>query len=167
MRKNIIHGCTFHEKNVNSTFNLGAGCFENDNYHEAIITNGDIKLNDINKNTSFVVFNNNLITLKNGVSLSITISNASFFVLKTFKNGEIDYSIYTENEQEELLDKILKFVYDERYDLFQTESISIPDIKTIIRKKDYDGTFYKEKIDVDSDVKVKGYHGLFFANKKR
>ena len=167
LQTNKEYGCTFHEVNINSNLHLGQGTFNNDNYHESIITNGKIKINDINREKSFVVFNNNLITLNNGLSVSVSISDATFFVLKTFMNGDIDYTIYTKEEKEELLNSIIDYIYNDCNQLFNTESISIPDTKTIIEEKKYNGMHSKNIITVDDNCKTQKVNSLFYKSIKR
>ncbi len=129
------YGCLFFEHDINKTMDIGQGVYNNTIYQEGIITDGNINLNRKNFNMPFIIYKNQLFKMEDGLSIPITLRNASFYILKTKvqKDSNIDteYSIHCNNESKELLDKLIKYIYNQEYDLFQTESITLYDKNTI------------------------------------
>lgn len=129
------YGCLFFEHNINRTVDIGQGVYENNTYQEEIITDGNISLNRKNFNMPLIVYKNQLLKMKDGLSIPITLRNASFYILKTKieneKSYDIEYSIHCNEESEELLSKIIRYLYNREYDLFTTESVKVLDKETI------------------------------------
>ena len=131
LAKHKQYGCFFYEFSINRIFNIGAGIKDDIEYKETVITDGNITLNKKNFDNPIIIFKNQAFKMDLGLSISINISNATFFILKVKRNNETEYNIYYENANEELLDKLIRFIYNKEYSLFKTETIKIIDTETI------------------------------------
>ena len=131
LMKHKQYGCFFYEYSVNRKFNIGTGYKDNIEYKETVITDGNISLNKKNFETPIIVFKNQAFKLDTGLSIPIDIKNATFFILKVYRDNDIEYSIYYEDATEELLNKIIRYIYNHEYNLFKTESIRMLDNETI------------------------------------
>jgi len=131
LTKHKQYGCFFYEFNINKKFNVGVGTKDNIEYKETVITDGSISLNKKNFETPIIVFKNQAFKMDNGLSIPININNASFFILKVYRDKDIEYNIYYEQPNEELLDKIIRYIYNHEYSLFKTETIKMIDNETI------------------------------------
>ncbi len=151
---NQIYNCTFYEHNTNSTFDIGLGMKGLDIYHEKIITDGIITLNNKNNYKPYMIWNNELIALDNGFSVSINISDSTYYINMISKNNETLYEIHLLNESKEKIREIIKYIYYNRYG-YDTNSITLryPDIVKIVSHvgdEKYEGSYFysnkKQKI---------------------
>lgn len=156
-----IHDCNFFEHEINGkTINISSGTNEDIIYQEKIITDGIIDLENINHDHKFIIWHNNLMSLNNGMSLKIKIENASFFINIVTKNiitrnYEQEFNIHTETESEELLSKIINYLYAHNNGIFDTNSISLQYPSIMILEKCFNGRLTKEVEDFSPKVKRK------------
>lgn len=99
-------------------------------------------------------------SLNNGMSLKIKIENASFFINIVTKNiitrnYEQEFNIHTETESEELLSKIINYLYAHNNGIFDTNSISLQYPSIMILEKCFNGRLTKEVEDFSPKVKRK------------
>ena len=122
---------------------------------EELITDGEIIDYTKNKDERFYAPINNytLVKLSNGLSVKLSIKGASFIVIKTKVNNEMKYTIYTDTEKfespdelEEFYDKIIEYVKDKNYSLFNTQNVYIENNDTVIIGKCINGRYTFDKI---------------------
>lgn len=131
LTKHKQYGCFFYEFSLNRNFNIGVGTKDNIKYKETVITDGNISLNKKNFDSPIIIFKNQVFKMDLGLSISINISNATFFILKVDRDKDTEYNIYYETANEELLDKLIRYIYNNEYSLFNTEIIKMIDNETI------------------------------------
>ena len=149
---NQIYNCTFFEHDTNGTIDIGCGLQQLDMYHEKIITDGTILLNNKNSYKPKMIWNNELITLDKGLSISINISNSTYFVNIISKNNETLYEIHLLNETQEQIHDIINYLYNDRYG-YDTNSISL---------------IYPDTAKLVSHIGNNRYEGLYsYSNKKQ
>lgn len=153
--KEASYKCLFFEHPVNKIVDVATGSLDDVIYEESIITDGNIELNRKNLYSPKVVWQNQLLTLNDGISIPIKISNATFFVTKIQVNDIVGYDIHTEVESEELLNKIINFIYNDKKELFDTESISLKYPYYIRLEKNKNGIKTTEYTDLAPDKKIK------------
>lgn len=153
--KESAYKCLFFEHPINRTFDVATGSLDGTIYEETIITDGTIELNGKNFYSPNVVWNNELITLNDGISISIKVNNATFFVTKIKVGDVVGYDIHTEKESEELLNKIINYIYNNEKHLFDTESIALKYPYYIKLEKNIDGISSYEYTDLAPDNKCK------------
>lgn len=148
---NKKYNCMFFEHNTNTITNINCGMKELDIYHEKIITDGNIEVINKSEGKPTMICENKIITFDKGLSLSIKISNSTFFINIVRKNTEKVYEIHMNEESRELIDNIIKYIYYSRTGI-DTSAIALyyPDtIKT---------TNYEE------DIKTENYY--YYSEKK-
>lgn len=156
-----IHNCIFQEHDINGkTIDISSGTNTDIIYQEKIITDGIINLEGINHDHKFVVWHNSLINLNKGMSIKLKLEKASFFVNIITKslstsNYEQEYSIHTEAESEELLYKIINYMYAHNKGAFNTHSISLQYPSTMILEEYCNGHLKKEVEDFSTKTKKK------------
>lgn len=149
-----IHNCIFHEHEINGkTIDISSGTHNNIIYQEKIITDGTIDLERINHDNKLIVWQNNLISLSDGMSLKIKLEKASFFINIVTKNYEQEYNIYTKEESEELLSEIINYLYAYSKGIFDTNSISLQYPSIMVLEKYSNGHLTKEIEDFSPKVK--------------
>ncbi len=116
--------CAFFESPVNRSIDIGAGNYGLQSVTEKIITNGHLSLKELNPYTPRIIWQNQLLTLENGNSLSIELTDATFMIDIITKAQESQINIHVEEEDEELLRDIIHFFYGKCNGLFKTESIA-------------------------------------------
>ena len=134
---------------------------------EELITDGEIIDYTKNKDERFYAPINNytLVKLSNGLSVKLSIKGATFIVIKTKINNDMKYTIYTDtlkfessDELENFYEKIIEYVKDRNYSLFNTQNIYIENNDTVIIGKCVNGryTFDKISLTYSYDKKSKG-----------
>lgn len=135
---------------------------------EEIVTDGKIIDFTKNKDERFYAPINGytLVKLSNGLSVKLSIKDASFIVIKTKVNDEMKYTIYTdtfkfddETKLEEFYDRIIEYIKGQNYGLFNTQNIYIEDNDTVIIGKCIDGRYTFDKVSLSykyEDYKHKG-----------
>jgi len=122
---------------------------------EELITDGEIIDYTKNKDERFYAPINNytLVKLSNGLSVNLSIKGASFIVIKTKVNNEMKYTIYTDTEKfespdelEKFYDRIIEYVKDRNYSLFNTQNVYIENNDTVIIGKCVNGRYTFDKI---------------------
>lgn len=138
--------CAFFESDFHQSFDIGAGYSKGSTILEGVITDGNISLQKKNPYSPVVIFQNNLLTLENGTSISITIEGGSFMVNVIRCDDETQYDIHVEKEEPVLLQRILDIIYSRQIHPSSTSSIaftspSILTLESLIRKKPIKETF--------------------------
>lgn len=139
---------------------------------EELITDGEIIDYTKNKDEIFYAPINNytLVKLSNGLSVKLSIKGASFIVIKTKVNNEMKYTIYTDTEKfespdelEKFYDRIIEYVKDRNYSLFNTQNVYIENNDTVIIGKCVNGRYTFDKISLvynydkgKRKIKIKG-----------
>ncbi len=116
--------CAFYQHDINNQeIDISSGFEGNIPINESIITDGEISLQKKNLYSPSIVWEEHLLTLENGTSISITLDKASFMIAVTKRLGEQQIDIHVTEESRDLLTKILNFFYGKQSGLFQTSSI--------------------------------------------
>lgn len=101
---------TFAEHPINEKINIGSGSKNGIVLEEQILTDGTISIERNNKTSPSIVLLNNYIKLDEGLSISISLQKASFYINIIKCGNIIQYDVHTEKESKELLNHILQFI---------------------------------------------------------
>lgn len=153
--KQGAYRCLFFKHPINRTFDICEGELDGVTYEESIITDGDITLGKMNYHRPIIIWQNKVLTLDEGLSIAITLENATFFINKIKINDMVGYDIHTEYESEELLTKIIEYIYKGKTDFFDTSSISLEYPYTVKIEKSKDGNKTINYIDYSPSKKKK------------
>ena len=140
-----MRNCIFFEHDINKPFRISLGTKNGNNYSEQIITDGIIKRKKYSQERPLIIWKEEPIYLDSGISLSLKLKDATFFVNIVSCNNESICEIHTSNESEELLKRILEYVYRDNHDLFDTNSISLQYPSTTIEHRCINGIEHIEK----------------------
>lgn len=143
-----VYDCIFlQNENINGQINIGTGTKDNIIVEEKIITDGYISLDKKNPNTPLIVWKNNLIRLDNGLSISINISNATYLINRIRYGNEEVFEITLQNENEELMQRIIEYIYNNQLRNFTPNSIALYHPSTIALENYVSGKPIKEVMD--------------------
>lgn len=132
--------CSFFEHDINAVSSVSNGFFEDKPITERIITDGNISLEKHNKSSSYLIWENHLLTLENGNSIEFRIDGASFMVVSIKYGDEVHHEIHSIEENRELLERILHLIYNQKGSSARTSSItfktpSIISLENIVNKQ--------------------------------
>lgn len=138
--------CSFFEHDVNQTIDLGVGEYKGNLVREKIITDGKISLHKRNPYNPTVIWQNVLVTLENGLSISIDISDATFMV-DVIRFGEKEENeIHVIEEDKESLQTILNFLYHQQ-PITNLSSISFKSPSILVLESNIKGETKSETFD--------------------
>lgn len=116
--------CSFFEHNINTTSSANNGTFNGLPISERILTDGNISLEKINREPSYVIWENHLLTLEDGRNIELTIEGATFMVASITYGEEVHHEIHTIHEDKSLLERILHLIYEQNGISLETNSIT-------------------------------------------
>lgn len=152
----LANNCYFYTQEINSRmFNISTGINNNNIYQEKIITDGVIDILKINHDTKYMIWNNNLITLNDGLSIKIKLEQANFFINVINRNNEQIYDIHIKPENIHLLSVILEFLRQHNKGLIDTNTIALQYPSTLILESYQGGKYSKEVEDFSPKTKKK------------
>ena len=140
------HNCSFFEHNVNGTIDIGIGEYNGNIVREKIITDGKISLHRKNPYHPKVIWQNILVTLKNGISISIDISDATFMVDVIRFGEKKENEIHVVEDDKDRLQTILDFLYHQQQ-LPQLNSISFKTPSILVLESTINGEPKQETLD--------------------
>lgn len=142
--------CNFFSKDLNNPIQITVnnGKIQNQFISEKIISDGFINLQKINKEPSYIVWQECAIKLNNNESIIIHIENYSFFVVDTQFGHEHRYDIYTPKESELLYSKILEYLYEKKNHFIKLDTITFKTPTTLIAEHIYQNCIKKEILDL-------------------
>ena len=140
------NNCSFFEHDVNSTIDIGIGEYKGNLVREKIITDGKISLHKKNPYQPNIIWQNVLVTLENGLSISIDISDATFMVDVIRFGEKKENEIHVVEEDRDRLQTILDFLYHQQQ-LPQLSSISFKTPSILVLESTLKGETKKEVLD--------------------
>lgn len=150
--------CAFFTSPVNSTIDIGSGYIGENAVTESIITDGSISLQKKNFSKPLVIWENHLLTLENGTSISIEIENASFMIHVVNYLGQTQVDIHVSEEEKALLQNILDFFYRKRTSRYAASSVTFTSPSILVLESLVKGEVKQETFDFSSgDIKEKRY----------
>lgn len=138
--------CSFFEHNVNGTIDIGIGEYKDNLVREKIITDGKVSLHRKNPYQPSVIWQNVFITLENGLSISIDISDATFMVDVIRFGEKKEHEIHVVEEDKDSLQTILNFLYHQQ-PLEQLSSISFKSPSILVLESTLKGETKQETLD--------------------
>ncbi len=130
----------------NRNINLGVGTSDNITYSETLLTDGIISINRKNLDNPLVIWKNKATTLHDGLSISINLTQATFFIIILRRNNEIEYDIHVENETLQSYNQIIEYLKSGQ--VANVNSISLIDKYNIGLNNIINGKAVKEVINL-------------------
>ena len=141
------NNCSFFEHDVNGRIDVGIGKYNNKLVCEKIITDGNISLHKRNPYNPTIICQNVLITLKNGLSISIDITDATFMINIVTIGNKKEHEIHTTKEDETTLKTILNFLYNHQQ-LPQSNTIYFKSPSILVLEENIKGRVKQEILDL-------------------
>ena len=143
--------CSFFEHDVNQITDIGVGEYNGFFVREKFITDGKISLQRKNIYAPKLVWQNSLITLENGTSISVNISEASFMVdIIQFGTQRVN-EIHVAQENEAELQKIIDLLYGSKM-LTTESSICFTSPTRLVLESVVNGKRVQENLDFETGV---------------
>ena len=137
--------CSFFEHDVNGIIDIGIGEYKGNLVREKIITDGKISLHKKNPYSPNVIWQNVFVTLENGLSISIDISDATFMVDVIRFGEKKENEIHIVNEDKDSLQTILNFLYHQQQ-LPQLSAISFKSPSILVLESTIKGETKQETL---------------------
>lgn len=140
--------CAFYTHEINGReIDINTGFIGEEEIREAIITDGKISLQRKNHYSPRVVWENHLVTLNNGFSISITIEEATFMIVVTNRSGDKQVDMHIPNPDRKTIQDIIRFFYGGKQSLFEASSIRFTSPTMLILESATNGTVKQETFD--------------------
>jgi len=141
--------CSFFEHNVNQIIDIGEGQYDDLIVREHIITDGKISLQRKNPYHPNIIWQNTLVQLDNGLSISINISDATFMINIIHFGKKTENEIHIVQDDKEALQKILNFLYHQ-CPLTGLSSIYFKSASALVLETAINGTTKQETLDFNT-----------------
>lgn len=151
-KQSSFPNCAFYTSPINSSIDIGSGFYNGGMITESVITDGTISLQKKNLSKPLIIWENHLLTLENGTSISIEISKATFMIDIAKYLGQEQIDIHIEKDDKELLESILNYFYGKQLGLFETSSITFTSPTILVLESIVNGKKAQETIDFNSGI---------------
>lgn len=138
--------CSIFEHDVNQTVDLGCGEYNDNLVREKIITDGKISLHRKNPYQPNIVWQNVFVTLENGTSISIDISDATFMVDVIRFGEKRENEIHVVEEDKDSLQTILNYLYH-RQPIANLSTVYFKTPSILVLESAINGTIKEETLD--------------------
>lgn len=146
--------CSIFEHDVNQTIDLGCGEANGHFVREKIITDGKISLHKKNPYSPKVIWQNVLVTLENGVSISVDISDATFMIDIIKFGDKRKNEIHVVKEDKDSLQTILNYLYH-RQPITNLSSVSFKAPSVLVLETAAKGETKSETFDFGTGKTIK------------
>lgn len=138
--------CSIFEHDVNQTVDLGCGEYNGNLVREKIITDGKISLHRKNPYRPNIIWQNVFVTLENGTSISIDISDATFMVDVIRFGEKKENEIHVVEEDKDSLQTILNYLYH-RQPMANLSTVTFKNPSILILESAINGAITEEILD--------------------
>ncbi len=115
--------CHVLEHPLDGEFFMSAGMLEGKSLLEKVVTNGSISLKETKNSPRQIFWQNHLVTLKNGTSVKLEITNATFLIDIIRLHGQEEISIHIEEPDQQLLKLLVEYLYHHHFGGFKENKV--------------------------------------------
>ena len=115
--------CHIDEQELEHTVHMSAGMLHGRSTLERIITDGTISFKEKEEKPQKILWQNHLIQLENGTTITVEIQDATFMVDIIRLGKEEEVSIHIENPDPKLLENLIGYLYRHHYGGFKENRI--------------------------------------------
>lgn len=134
------------EHDINRETDLGIGTYNGQLVKEKILTDGKISLQRRNSYSPSIIFQNVLVTLQNGLSICIEITDATFMVDIIKFGNKKEIGIHLVQEDKESINRVIAFL-NKMAPQIDCSSISFKSPSILVLESNIDGKFKHEELD--------------------